>query len=174
MSDPFIAQHKAKHLLAHVLAAAGARLWPTVRRGPSGETPTGFFADFGLSRTPDADELEKLTDTMSRMLRSFQTFGGITLTPAEAISIFGATSWQRQLVDAIAENEPRVQCVQLDGFLDICDCALKDAGELRAVHPEKFLLAGAHRTLWQHRGREEFFIRVTGELFPAVPPCACC
>jgi threonyl-tRNA synthetase len=174
MSADFIAQHKAKHLLAHVLAAAGARTWPGMARGASGETATGFYADFALAQVPPAHALEKLTDTMTAILRDFREFTAVTLPAAEAAELFGKDSWKRQLVDAIIENDSHVQCVQLDGFLDICDCALKTPAELRAVHPEKFLLTSAHRTRWKYREREEFFIRITGELFPAVAPCECC
>lgn len=65
---------------------------------------------------------------------------------------------------------------ELNGFVDICDCALKDLAYLAQVHPEKFLLTRAETIPWSRprRGRDQWFVRVHGELFPAPPPCACC
>lgn len=173
MTDSFIAAHKTKHLLSHVLVAAGARRWPQAMLGESGETATGFYADFGLADTPGTTELAELTDDMARLLRDFRSFRDLRLTPAEALSRFRNQPWKIHQVQAVAELEARVRCYELDGFIDLCDCAIKDPRELRAVHPEKFILTGASPVVWSHRGRDAWFMRVNGELFPAPPPCEC-
>jgi len=174
MTDSFTLTHKSKHLLSHVLATAGARRWPEAARGDSGETKTGFYADFGLSAPPEAEELAGLTDDMARLLHDFGRFHELQLTPDQALAALGGHRWKRHQIESISETENHVRCYELDGHLDVCDCALKDPAELRAVHPEKFLLTGAHPVIWTHRGRDEFFIRISGELFPAVVPCSCC
>jgi threonyl-tRNA synthetase len=174
MSEDFITTHRAKHLLAHVLAAAGAHRWPACALGKSGETPTGFFADFALDGPPDPTQLTELADDMARLLRTFQIFEPVRLAPAEALKTFAHNPWKRRLIEAIAENESEIQCYALDAFIDVCDCALKATETLRRVHPEKFILTTAHPVVWTYRGRDEFFIRITGELFPAIAPCECC
>lgn len=174
MTDALIASHKAKHLLAHVLVAAGARRWPGTALGDSGTTATGFFADFALAGAPDEEELAMLGDEMARLLGEFRHFGEVRLTPAQALERFGGQPWKRRFVEALAESETTIRCYDLDGFIDVCDCVLKEPRELRAVHPEKFLLTGVHPWVWSHRGRDELFVRVNGELFPAPVPCKCC
>jgi len=174
MTDPFITAHKTKHLLSHVLVAAGARRWPQAALGESGETATGFYADFGLADAPGDAELSTLTDDMARLLRDFRSFRDLQLTPAEALNRFSGQPWKTYQVQAVVELEARVRCYELDGFVDLCDCGIKDPRELRAVHPEKFLLTGTRRVVWSHRGRDSWFMRVTGEVFPAPPPCECC
>jgi threonyl-tRNA synthetase len=174
MSDAFINQHKAKHLLAHVLAAAAAKRWPEAIRGRSGETSTGFFADLGLAGLPAPEEMEALIDDMARLLRDVQVFREVELSPADALAAQAGQPWKSHHIEAIAESDSRIRCLELDGFIDVCDCALKAPAELRALHPEKFQLTGAHPMVWTHRGRDQFLIRIKGELFPAVTPCACC
>jgi threonyl-tRNA synthetase len=174
MTDAFVAVHKTKHLLSHVLVTAGARRWPTAMLGQSGETATGFYADFGLPGLPEEAELAELTDEMARVLLDFKIFREIRLSSEGAAKAFAAQRWKQHQAAVIAEQDPSVRCYELDGFVDICDCALKEPGELRAIHPEKFLLTQAHPVVWSHRAGDEFFIRITGEVFPLPPPCACC
>lgn len=174
MPDAFVTAHKTKHLLSHVLAAVGAQRWPEATLGESGETSSGFYADFGLSELPDEAELSALTDAMARLLQDFKSFRDLRLTPTEALQRFQGQPWKTHQVQVIAELEARVRCYELDGFVDVCDCDIKNARELRAVHPEKFLLTGASPVTWTHRGRERRFVRISGELFPVPPPCECC
>jgi threonyl-tRNA synthetase len=174
MTDAAITAHKTKHLLSHVLVAAAVQRWPEATLGESGETDTGFYADFGLDNLPDENALASLTDAMARLLRDFKTFRDLRLTPAAALLRFHGQPWKTHQIQMIAELDSRVRCYELDGFIDLCDCGIKDPRELRAVHPEKFLLTGAHSVVWSHRGRDQRFTRITGELFPAPPPCECC
>ncbi|MBM3874020.1 MAG: hypothetical protein FJ382_09885 [Verrucomicrobia bacterium] len=174
MTDAVITAHKAKHLLSHVLVVAAVRRWPGVALGESGETATGFYADFGLVRVPGAGELSALTDDMARVLRNFRTFRDVKLTPTEALRAFHGQPWKLKQVAAIAELEARIVCYELDGFIDICECAIKEPRELRALHPEKFLLTEAHPVAWSDRGSLHPYARISGELFPAPPPCECC
>jgi len=174
MNESVITAHKAKHLLAHVLVAAGARRWPGVLLGESGETATGFYADFGTSETVDETVLAELTDAMVRLLGGFRVFRDVQLTGAEAGRIFARQPWKQREAAAMLEIEGRVGCYELDGFIDLCACVLKSPEELRAVHPEKFMLAGVAEVDWQDRGRAYRMQRITGELFPAVAPCPCC
>lgn len=174
MTPASIALHKARHLLSHVLVAAGARRWPQATFGDSGETPTGFFADFGLQEALGENEIPALGDEMARILCEAKSFHALRLTHEQAKGVFCGHPWKLDQIAAIAELDERVQCYELDGVIDICDCALKRLGELREIHPEKFLLTGSHPVVWSNRDRELLFVRVTGELFPPPPPCACC
>lgn len=174
MTDAIITAHKAKHLLSHVLVVAAVRRWPGVALGESGETATGFYADFGLVRVPAADELSALTDDMARVLRDFQIFRDVKLTPTDAMRAFHGQPWKLKQVAAIAELEARIGCYELDGVIDICECAIKEPRELRALHPEKFLLTEAHPVAWSDRGSLHQYVRISGELFPAPSPCECC
>lgn len=174
MSEVFLAAHKAKHVLSHVLAAAGSKRWPGVHVGQTGETSTGFFADFALPGPPDEADLPALTDGMAGLLNSARTFRSFAMGPAEALDLFGGQPWKRHQAEVIAELEGRIEGFELEGYFDMCDCILKDTRELRAIHPEKFLITHWQPVIWSHRGRDEVFTRVSGELFPAPPPCTCC
>lgn len=174
MDTPFVTLHKAKHLLSHVLVVAGARRWPQALRGESGETATGFYADFGLIEVPDEIERGRLTEEMARLLAGFRVFRDVRLTPREAREQFTGQPWKQQQVAVLAELGERIGCYELDGFLDVCDCAIKSPQELRAVHPEKFLLTNTETVLWQDRTATRRMMRITGEIFPAPPPCGCC
>lgn len=174
MKDAFVNEHQAKHLLTHVLVAAGVQRWPGVRLGRSGETSTGFFADFALPAEPDEAQLSELTDDMARLLREVRTFREIRLPVAAALDKFRGHPWKRFQIEALAESESEIRCLELEGTVDICDCALKSPRDLQVLHPEKFLLTRAHPMVWSHRGRDEFFVRIHGELFPTPTPCGCC
>lgn len=176
MNTDSISLHKAKHLLAHVLVAAGVRCWPQATLGESGETRTGFYADFGLPEGPGEKDLAKLTDEMVRVLRdtSAAEFRAIELPAGEAVKLFPAQPWQRHVAETLAELHDTVSLYRLGGVLDICDCALKRVEELRAIHPEHFTLTEVYPMAWEHRGQLTWFMRIRGELFPPPPPCACC
>lgn len=89
--DDFTHHHRAKHLLSHVLSAAGARHWTDVSLGRSGETKTGFFADFSFPPLPSSDELSLLADKMAAILNDAREFREIDLSPAAALARFQAT-----------------------------------------------------------------------------------
>jgi len=174
VESEFIAQHKAKHLLAHVLVAAGARRWPQATRGDSGETSTGFFADFAMPDVPGEAHLAELSESMARLLRDFRTFRGLRVTPDAARTLLIEHPWKQHVVEALEEIGASVGLYELDGVVDLCDCAIKQPEELRALHPEKFLLTSAAMVPWAFRGRTTWFVRIRGELFPTPPPCLCC
>jgi threonyl-tRNA synthetase len=173
--DPvLLSQHKAKHLLSHLLVVAGARRWPQALRGESGETATGFYADFGLTDLPDEIERGRLAEEMARVAAHFRVFRDVRLTPRAARERFVGQPWKQRQVAVLAELGETIGCYELDGFLDVCDCAIKSPRELRAVHPERFVLTGADPVLWRDRTTTRRLVRITGELFPAPRPCACC
>ena len=174
MDQAFLTAHKTKHLLSHVLVVAGARRWPQALLGESGETATGFYADFGLIEPPDEIGRGLLADEMARVLSGFRVFRDVRLTPREARERFAGQPWKQKQVAVLAELGERIGCYELDGFLDICDCAIKSPQELRAVHPEKFLLTGATHVLWRDRTATRRLVRISGEIFPAPSPCVCC
>lgn len=174
MSAEFADLHRRKHLLAHLLVAAGARVWPGVVFGRSGETASGFFADFGVPTAPNTEDLEKLTDEMARLIREAKTFGEERLTAAVALEKFPDQPWKQHQIAVLAESDRQIRLSNLDGVMDVCDCALKDASALQRLHPEKFLLTDFEPVRWEFRGRTHRFTRVSGELFPAVTPCECC
>lgn len=174
MSVEFNEFHRRKHLLAHVLVAAGAQHWPGVILGRSGETASGFFADFGVPTDPSGDELEQLTDQMARLISEVKAFREEQLTPAAALEKFSGQPWKRHQISVLAESDRQIQCSNLEGVFDLCDCALKDPRALRQLHPEKFLLTDIEPVNWEYRGQIQRFTRVSGELFPVVAPCECC
>ncbi|WP_145928682.1 hypothetical protein OH491_01320 [Termitidicoccus mucosus] len=174
MNPAVVTLHKTKHLLAHVLVAAGIRQWPQATLGDSGETATGFYADFGLSCAPDEDELHRLNDEMARVLRNCRIFRELNLAAPEAAEIFQGQPWKLQQVSAILETDRRVRCYEIDGVVDVCDCVLKDLRELRTVHPEKFAVVRAWPVVWSDRGHDILFTRIAGEMFPPPLPCECC
>lgn len=174
MTSSLIAQHKAKHLLSHVLAAATARRWPQAILGETGETPTGFYADVALAEAPGDEDLSALTDDMVRVLRDTRAFRSLSLDRRAALAAFDGQPWKLHQVEALSEIRPQIECYEIDGFYDICDCRLKTTKDLLAVHPEGFVLTGASLVAWWHRGKERWFNRIVGELFPAPTPCSCC
>jgi threonyl-tRNA synthetase len=169
-----LAAHKSKHLLSHVLVAAGARRWPQVARGESGETATGFYADFAVDEALGDADLASLGDDMARLLGEFKSFRGIRTSTEKARRIFAGQPWKQHVVSVLAEGAPSVGLFELEGVIDLCDCELKQAHELRAIHPEKFVLTGSAPVAWVYRGRTTWFTRIYGELFPVPPPCRCC
>ena len=174
MDDRFIRLHKAKHLLAHVLVAAGAHRWPQVTLGDSGETATGFFADFAMPDVPGADDLATLLHAMRRLMGEAGSFRGLTASAPEARKIIADQPWKSHVIEALAEGDAAIGLYELDGVIDLCDCAIKSPDELRAIPRDRFVLTGAVPIPWLHRGQTTWFDRIRGELVPAPPPCSCC
>ncbi len=159
---------KTRHLLAHILMATGARRWPQALQGESGATVEGFFADFGIAELPGKTELGRLAEEMARVLADFRVFRDVQLTLAEAQARFAGQAWKQRAAAGLAATAERIGCYELDGFLDLCDCTLKDAAELRAVRAARFRLTGAAPVLWQDRAATRQLVRISGEVVAAA------
>lgn len=171
-SDP-IQLHKTKHLLTHVLTAAVRRRWATVGTGDSGETREGFFVDLLVGEEVDVEsELPALETDMRRILAATERFAAQEITPAAARALFSGNPIKHALLETIDEWDQPVRVFDLDGVIDVCDCALKDVRELRAIEPACFDLLGALRLPWRERARSLWVTRITG-LVEGAATCVC-
>lgn len=169
--------HKSKHLLTHVLTAAVRRRWPLVGTGDSGETREGFFVDLLVGDEVDLDaQLAAIEGDMRRVLMETKRFAARELTPAAARELFAGNPIKQAWIEAIVESDRPARMFDLDGVVDVCDCALKDPLELRAIDPAGFALVRTIRLPWREHARTLWITRVagavTGGLACECPLCA--
>jgi threonyl-tRNA synthetase len=165
--------HKTKHLLTHVLTAAVRRRWPVVGTGESGETREGFYVDLLVGDEVDLDpQLAAIEAEMRRVLAEAKRFAAFELSPAAAHELFAGNPIKQAWIEAIAESDRPARLFDLDGVVDMCDCAMKDPRELRAIDPAGFTLAGAIRLPWREHARTLWITRVSGTVAGGLD-CAC-
>ncbi len=170
--DP-IQLHKSKHLLSHVLTAAVRRRWPLVGTGNSGETREGFFVDLLVGDEVDVEtHFMELEGEMRRVLTDVEHFSALELAPHAARDLFVGNPIKQSWLEAVAERGETAWLYDLDGVVDVCDCALKHPRELRAIDPGVFELAGAIRLPWQQHARILWVTRITGAVAGSTA-CLC-
>lgn len=155
--------HKTKHVLTHVLTAAVRRRWPVVGTGDSGETREGFYVDLLLGDEVDVDaQLGDIAGDMRRVLAASTRFTALELSHAAARELFAGNPIKQAWIEAIAESDQPARLFDLDGVIDVCNCALKDPLELRAIDPAGFDLVRAVRLPWREHARTLWITRVSG------------
>jgi threonyl-tRNA synthetase len=154
--------HKINHLLTHVLTAAVARRWPNVRPGDGGETCTGFYVDFALALPPTDAELAMIERDMRSILIECRHFAHLEKTPAQAAAFFADNPFKLEVVETLAELDDTVGFYELDAFVDVCPCQIKELGALKAIAPDGFALTATTPALWRRGDKEVWLTRIHG------------
>ncbi len=100
-------RHVLRHSTAHVLAQAVLQLFPgaTFSIGPAIEN--GFYYDFELPGgvTFSEDDLERIEARMSQIVAADQPFVRQELTAAEALDLFAAHPYKREIIERVDASE---------------------------------------------------------------------
>ena len=174
-----------RHSLAHLLAATVLELYPEAKPtiGPSIEN--GFYYDFEFPTPIGENDLPKIEKKMREILKSWETFKKIDVTPREAATIFETNPYKRELVKELEEKKesitlyysgPKKSAPDLTrlldtgsaslavGFLDLCR-----GGHVE--HPAKDILADSFKldrlagAYWRGDEKNTMLTRIYGLAF---------
>ncbi|MDN3511527.1 MAG: threonine--tRNA ligase [Candidatus Jettenia sp.] len=109
-----------RHSAAHIMAQAVSRLFPGVKLGIGPTIENGFYYDFGLQHGLSEEDLKKIEDEMSRIIREDLVFKRTELPRDAAIKKMEALGqpFKVELIKDIGSDT--VSFYSQDDFVDLC------------------------------------------------------
>ncbi|MSU56402.1 MAG: threonine--tRNA ligase [Candidatus Taylorbacteria bacterium] len=162
MSDTEHLSH-IRHSLAHLLAAAVLELYPETKLTLGPAIDTGFYYDMDFKTPPSETELLKIENKMREILKTWKTFEGQEVTPAEAREKFAGNPYKLELIDGIEEKGEKITLYTSGTFTDLCRGGhTDDAKEMRSAGWKLDRIAGAY---WRGDEKNKMLTRIYGLAF---------
>ena len=152
-----------RHSAAHVMAHAVKELFPSVKLtfGPS--TDTGFYYDFDYDRPFTPQDLEKIGERVTEIIKEDLPFIRAEVSKEEALKIFREMG-ESYKVEHLEDLPDRVSLYRQGSFVDLCEGPhLPSTGRIRA-----FKLLNVSGTYWRGDARNQVLQRIYGTAFPDV------
>jgi len=150
-----------RHSAAHVMAQAVKELFPSVKLtfGPS--TDTGFYYDFDYDRPFTPEDLERIGERVSEIIRQDSPFIRREVSKEEALKTFSEMG-ESYKVEHLEDLPDRVSLYRQGSFLDLCEGPhLPSTGRIKA-----FKLLNVSGTYWRGDARNQVLQRIYGTAFP--------
>ena len=147
-------RHVIRHSAAHVMAQAVLDLYEgaTFAIGPA--ITDGFYYDFNIGRPFDAEDLERIEQRMSELIKDDQAFERQEFSIREALDLFADQPYKTEIIESVDESEvlggDAVSVYRNEEFVDLCRGPhLPSTGRLKAV--KLLRSAGAYWRGDEHR-----------------------
>jgi threonyl-tRNA synthetase len=150
-----------RHSAAHVMAQAVKELFPSVKLtfGPS--TDTGFYYDFDYDRPFTPQDLERIGERVSEIIKEDSPFIRREVSREEALKTFREMG-ESYKVEHLEDLPDRVSLYRQGSFLDLCEGPhLPSTGRIKA-----FKLLNVSGTYWRGDARNQVLQRIYGTAFP--------
>ncbi len=153
-----------RHSLAHLLAAAVLKKFPSAKLGIGPVIENGFYYDFLLPRTLVPDDLKEFEKTMRELIAKNLPFSGKKVTPAEAKKLFKNQQFKLDLIKEFGkEKKPLTVYKTGDVFLDLCKGGhVKNTKE---IDPDAFKLTHLAGAYWRGDEKNPQLQRIYGLAF---------
>ncbi|HEV7180188.1 MAG TPA: threonine--tRNA ligase, partial [Candidatus Baltobacteraceae bacterium] len=122
-----------RHTAAHVLAYAVQDLFPDAKPTIGPAIENGFYYDFDRSTPFTPEDLVRLEQRMSEIVKANYTMTGEEVTRAAAIERFKGNPYKEELARDIPEGQP-ITLYTIGDFTDLCRGGhAHTTGEIRAL-----------------------------------------
>ncbi len=153
-----------KHSLAHLLAAAVLKKFPTAKLGIGPTIENGFYYDFLLPRSLTPEDLKEFEKNIRRFIGAKLAFKGEKVAPAKARVIFKDQKFKLELIkDFVKEKKSLTVYRTGDIFLDLCRGGhVKNTSEM---NPDSFMLEKIAGAYWRGDEKNPQLQRIYGLAF---------
>lgn len=170
-----------RHSLAHLLAMAVLKKFPTAKLGVGPAIENGFYYDFKVPRPFSAKDLKEFEKTIKEIVRSNFSFSGKKITRNEAKKMFKDQPFKLELIEDFSKEKKQLTAYstcppktkagfnkikgQMSGacFIDLCRGGhLKSTGE---IDPESFKLDTIAGAYWKGDEKNPQLQRIYGLSF---------
>lgn len=154
-----VLRHSASHIMAHAVK----ELFPEAKIAIGPAIEEGFYYDFDIERALTPEDLEKIEEKMSEMIKKDNPFVRRLVPKDEAARLFGGMG-EPYKVEMISEmDEETVSVYEEGGFLDMCRGPhLPSASMVKAF--KLLSVAGAY---WRGNEKNKMLQRIYGTAFPS-------
>jgi threonyl-tRNA synthetase len=150
-----------RHSSSHVMAHAVKEIFPDARLAIGPATEEGFYYDFDLERPFTVEDLQRIEERMSEIVKRDSPFKRVVMRREDAMDLFrkAGEDYKVKLLEEIADEE--VSLYEEGGFIDLCRGPhLPSTGRIRAF--KLLSVAGAY---WRGDERNRMLQRIYGTAF---------
>ena len=109
-----------RHSLAHVLAKAVLRLYPTAKLTIGPAIEDGFYYDFDVENAFAQEDIKKIEKEMTSIINKGEEFKRVVLSKNEALKLFENNPYKIELINELPENEEISVYYLGEDFVDLC------------------------------------------------------
>lgn len=152
------------HTASHVLAQAVKRLYPKAKCAIGPAVDNGFYYDFDVEKPFTAEDLEKITAEMKKIVKSKVPLERFELEPQEAIKLLEdmGEPYKVELCREHTGKGEKISFYKQDDFTDLCAGPhLMDVSAVKAV-----ALTNCTGAYWRGDAKNAQLCRVYGVAFP--------
>lgn len=154
---------KIRHSFAHLLAAAVIKIFPDAKPTIGPPTDNGFFYDFSFNTSPSESDLKRIEKEMRSILRTWEKFERIEISPDEARDLFKDNPYKIELINDVLERGEDITVYKSGEFLDLCRGGhVENISELK---PDAFELTNVSGSYWRSDESNDKLVRITGIAF---------
>ena len=173
-----------RHSFAHLLGAAVLELYPGSKLAIGPSIDNGFYYDIDAAEKISDDDLPKIESKMREILKTWEVFERIDVTPEEAKKIFADNPYKIELIndleksnepitlyysgpkDKIPSKESLLQTTNYKlqtGFIDLCRGG--HVASAKDIDPEAFKLSHVAGVYWRGDEKNPQLTRIYGFAF---------
>ncbi len=163
MKNLNLSDEKLNHSASHVLAQAMQKLFPKAKLGIGPAIENGFYYDFDLDNKISEQDLEKISDEMTKIIEQDLPIISKEISINEAKELFESQPFKLELIDDLSLEGIKSVSVYYTGnkFFDLCKGPhLKSTGEIKALKLNS--VAGAY---WKGKETNKMLTRIYGAAF---------
>ena len=150
------------HTASHVLAQAVKNLYPDVKLAIGPAIDSGFYYDFDTSAPFNAEDLEKITAEMKRLVKEKYKMERIEVSADEAKKIMKDEPYKLELIDEHSANGETITLYRQGDFVDLCAGPhLFDISKIKAI-----ALLSSTGAYWRGDSKNKALQRIYGIAFP--------
>ncbi len=163
MNDSSDYLNNLRHSTAHLLAAAVLKIYPNAKitLGPPIENGFYYDIDFGNEKVSDGD-LSKIEEEMKKIVKTWEKFERIELTPEEAKKKFKNNPYKLELIAEIIKKEEKITIHKSGDFEDLCRGGHCQNPSKEIRHFKLLKIAGAY---WRGDEKNKMLTRIYGTVF---------
>jgi len=151
------------HSTSHVLAQAAKSLFPEIKLGIGPAIDNGFYYDFERAESFSEEDLVKIEQKMTEIIKADLPFERRVLSKDEALKLFKekGEDYKIELIKELGDEE--ISIYQQGDFVDLCKGPhIPSTGKIKAV--KLLSIAGAY---WKGDEKRPMLQRIYGISFPS-------
>ncbi len=152
---------KLRHSASHLLAAAIKNLYPDSYPTIGPATENGFYYDFD-NLTVSPEDLNKIEGEMSRIVKGWQGFEQLVVTPDQARQMFSENKYKLELIEELEKKGETITLYKSGEFTDLCKGGHIDNPAEVLKHFKLMSIAGAY---WRGDEKNKMLTRIYGTAF---------
>ena len=150
------------HTASHVLAEAVTSLFPDAKPTIGPPIEEGFYYDFDVKKPFTPDDLKKIEQKMSEIIKRNDKIVGKEISKEEALQLFKGNQFKQELINEFAGEGKKLTVFSQGKFLDLCKGGhVESTGKIKAVKLVK--TSGAY---WRGSEKNPMLQRIYGIAFP--------